>query len=275
MKQQASRQRMYKQRMEAARGDWKPEDYSKRLLVLEKKIMVLADVHLPRHDEDLLADAFTRAEEERVEAIVFLGDLMDMPMFSAWGRDDMSDNFERELDICEAIIRCAVQAAGVVYWSRGNHEVRLLRKMEQQISMSHLARLVGVTDLINSSQLVVSDNPNLDAFGGSWMLTHPAVYGRQPLVAPGKLATRYQQNIISAHAHHWAQGLDETSKFQVIESGGLFKPEYFQYIQYNLTGHRAWAQGYWIIDNGVPTGYRPSVQVASRKKSVFERIVAA
>ena len=137
--------------------------------------MVLADAHLPRHDEDFLADAFTRAEEERVEAIVFLGDLMDMPMFSAWGRDDMSDNFERELDICEAIIRCAVEAAGVVYWSRGNHEVRLLRKMEQQISMSHLARLVGVTDLINSSQLVLSDNPNLDAFGGSWMLTHPAV----------------------------------------------------------------------------------------------------
>ena len=276
MKPQASRQKIYKQRMADARDGWMPQDYSAKLLIQENKLMVLADVHLPRHDEDFLAEAFSRAEEEQVEAIVFLGDLMDMPTFSKWGRDDWSDNFERELEITEAIIKCALDAANIVYWSQGNHEVRFLRAMESQVSMARLAQLAGLGGALDSGRLVVSDHPSMDAFGGSWLLTHPKVYGRQPLVEPGKLATRFQQNIISAHAHHYAMGLDETGTFQVIESGGLFNPKFHRYIQHNVTSHRAWVQGFWILDNGRPIPYRPTSQVASaKKKSLMERFKAA
>jgi UDP-2,3-diacylglucosamine pyrophosphatase LpxH len=270
---QSSRAKMYQEMMAAARGGWKPTDYSKTLLIPDDKIMILADVHLPRHDEKFLAQAFERAYNEKVGAIVFLGDLMDNPTWSSWGRDDWSDNYERELTICEAIVRCALDAAPYVYWSMGNHEARVLRKMEAQISLRHLALLAGLQDAMDSTRLIVSDHPTLEAFDGTWMLTHPATYGTQPLVKPGLIATRFQKNIISAHAHHYAQGMDQTGTFQVIESGGLFKPEYHAYIQRRVTPHRAWVQGYWILDNGNPQGYRPTVSAAKRK-TILERLSA-
>lgn len=273
MKQQASRVKLYEKRMSEARGLWKPEDFSQRILVPDRKIMILSDVHAPFHDEKLLAQAFSRAEDEGVTAIIFLGDLIDAPTFSSWGREDWNDNFEREIGIVETILQCALEAAPVVYWSRGNHEQRIFRKVENQIKMRNLAALFEMTEAVKDGRLILSDNPSLDAFGGTWMLTHPKAYGRQPLVETGKLATLFQQNVVGAHAHHFAHGLDQTSKFEVIESGGLFKPEYFQYIQYNVTSHRAWTQGYWILEDGVPTGYRP-LSVASKKMVPERRMIA-
>jgi UDP-2,3-diacylglucosamine pyrophosphatase LpxH len=272
---QSSRAKMYQDMMRQARGIWKPTDYSKHPLIPDRKIMVLADVHLPRHDEKFLAEAFDRAYQEGVEAIVFLGDLMDNPTWSKWGIEDWSDNYERELNICEAIIRCAALSAPHVYWSYGNHEARVLHELKAQISMRHLALLAELQDLLDQGILIVSDDPTLEAFDGTWMLTHPKAYGPQPLVKPGLIATRYEKNVLSAHAHHYASGLDQTGRWQVIESGGLFKPEYFRYIQYQITGHRAWVQGYWILTDGVPQGYRPATsQVKRTGKTLLERLSA-
>ncbi len=265
---QLSRAKIYEQQLAAAREGWVPFDYSARLIIPDRTIMVLADVHLPRHDEKLLAQALARAEEQKVQAIVFLGDLMDMPTFSAWGRDDMSDNFERELNICEAVIRCALSAVKYVYWSFGNHEGRFMRKLDGQLSMRHLAQIAGLSDVMDAGRLIVSDNPSLDAFDGNWMLTHPVSYGATPLVVPGKIATRYEQNVLSAHAHHYGSGTDQTGKWVVVESGGLFDTRYHRYMQYGITTHRAWVQGYWILDGGVPTGYRPVTAKADAPKGL-------
>ncbi|MDE2105047.1 MAG: metallophosphoesterase [Patescibacteria group bacterium] len=274
MKQQG-KAAYYQELMKIARGGWKPQDYSQHLLIPDNRIMVLADVHLPRHDEKFLAQAFEHAYNVGIESIVFLGDLMDNPTWSKWGVEDWSDNYERELTICQAIVRCAADAVPHVYWSYGNHEARVLRDLKAQIKMRHLALLCELQDLMDQGRLIVSDDPTLEAFGGTWMLTHPSAYGPQPLVKPGLIATRFEKHIISAHAHHYASGLDQTGRFQVIESGGLFKPEYFKYIQHRVTPHRAWVQGYWILDDGMPTGYRPTTSVMKRTgKTLLERLSA-
>jgi predicted phosphodiesterase len=275
MKKLSGRAQLYQEMMRAARGTWKPTDFSKHLLIPDTKIMVLADVHLPRHDEVFLAQAFERAYNEGIQTIVFLGDLMDNPTWSSWGVDDWSDNFERELGIAEAVVRCAADAAPHVYWTFGNHEGRVMRELKSQISMRQLALMCELQDLMDDGTLVVTDDPNIEAFGGTWLLTHPDVYGNQPLVKPGLLATRFEKNVLSAHAHHYASGYDQTGRWQVIEAGGMFKPEYFRYRQYRVRPNRAWVQGYWVLDNGVPMGYRPQVSAVKRTgKTLLERMTA-
>ncbi len=251
-----TRQTELEGRLASLRGTWQPEDFSARLLVTEDRVAIASDVHIPYHDEALLAKLLTEAANEGVQAIVWLGDLLDLPTFSSWGRTDYSTSFSRELGIARGVIEMAAEVVPVQYWSLGNHEARWMRKLDHQVYMEQLAMAAGLTTLLEDGRLIVSDNPTLDAFDGAWMLTHPAVYGRQPLAMPSKLATRYQQHVMSAHAHHWGQGVDETNTWTVVETGGLFKPEYHQYIQHRVTNHRAWTQGFWLLLNGVPVGYR-------------------
>jgi predicted phosphodiesterase len=244
----------YVQQLAGLRGGWKPQDFSKRWLVTADRICVASDVHIPYHDEQLLAQMLEHCQKEGIEAIVWLGDLLDMPTFSSWGQTDHTTKFTRELDIARGVISMSAKVVEKQYWSRGNHEERWMRKLDNQTHMEQLAYMCGLGPLVEDGRLILSDNPSLDAFDGDWLLTHPKAYGRIPLDVPVQLARRYQQNVMSGHAHHW--GMAAFERFMVVETGGLFAPNLHQYIQYSPRPGRDWAQGYWFLIDGEPTGYR-------------------
>lgn len=235
-------------RLASYRGGWVPENYATRKMITEKLVCVASDAHIPYHDEELLADMLEVCQCCGVEAIVWLGDLMDMPLYSSWGTTDKTTVLSRELTLVGNILREAAKVVPRQYWSLGNHEERLFRYNKYHIGMEGLADLCQVRDLVEASKLVVSDNPSLDAFEGRWLFTHPAQYSTHPLVVPSKLAAQFQRNVVCAHGHHFAQGYDERGKYLVLEAGGLFKPELHQYVQHKVTSHRAWKQGFWLID---------------------------
>lgn len=251
---------LFEQALAEARGGWRATDYSQRILIPDSRIAIASDVHIPYHDEKLLSQFFRDCEAHRIESIVWLGDLLDLHTFSNWGRTDYTTTFQRERKIARTVLEIGASVVGTQYWSRGNHEERIMRKNDHQMGMEELAYMVGVSPLVESGLLILSDNPTLDAVlvrgKPKWMLTHPAQYGSQPLVVPGKLATRYNQHVLSAHAHHWGMGVNETGKHTVIETGGLFQPNYHEYINYQVTAHRAWTQGYWFLIDGRPVGFR-------------------
>jgi hypothetical protein len=240
------------QTLAGLRGDWQPVDQSARIQVREPRIIVASDLHVPYHDEGLIASMLERADLLKTDAIVWLGDLLDNPTFSSWGNEDLSTTFDRELGIAEGIIRLASRFVSRQYWSMGNHEMRWMRKLGYQTNMTHLAKIAGLGDLLADGRLIVSDNPTLD-YRHDWMLTHPKQYGPTPLVVPGKLAERFARNVVSAHAHHWGMGLSESGRFVVIEAGGLFEPKYVKYVQQQVTANRAWAKGYVVLNHGEPT----------------------
>lgn len=252
----------FEKRLAESRGGWEPEDYSIRLGIPDQRIAIASDVHIPYHDEKLLARFLHRCQEFEIESIVWLGDLLDHPTFSSWGRTDYTTLYARERDMARTVLEMASEVVPIQYWSRGNHEERLFRKTENHLGMEELARLVGVQRMVEDAHLILSDNPSLDAGYNErtgkweWMLTHPAKYGKQPLVFPGQLAMRYQQSVLSAHAHHWGMSTDPTGRYTVIETGGLFQPRYHEYVNYRVTGHRQWVQGWWFLINGRPLGFR-------------------
>jgi len=248
----------YLEAIRSARGEWTPTDFSVRPRVFEKRICIASDAHIPYHDEKLLAYMFTVCEAAGVEAIVWLGDLLDMPHFSGFDQEDKTVQFTRDLDIARRVIETAAEIPGMLrqYWSRGNHEARYLRQLRFHVGMTQLARQAGLHDLIDDGDLFISDNPSLSYLKGEWILTHPHSYGPSPLVVPGKLADKYGAHVISAHAHHYAHGVSPSGKYTVVETGGLFNPRLHQYKEWQVTIHREWQQGFWIVDNGVVTGHR-------------------
>lgn len=240
----------------ALRGDNQPKNYAERITIPEHRLLIASDVHVPYHDEELVARFIEHAAREKFAAIVWLGDLMDNPTFSHWDREDLRTTFENELEQVEGIIRLAAKAVKKQYWSIGNHETRWMRRLSYQARMEHLAKIAGLGDLLANGKLVVTDNPSLDAEYGAWMLVHPHEYGATPLVVPGKLADKYQQNVISAHAHHWGMGMSPSGQFQVVESGCLLEPDYVAYINNQVTTHRRWVKGYVALEHGEVTMHR-------------------
>lgn len=240
------------------RGDWTPKNYASRLTVPESRLCIVSDVHIPYHDEEFLAYMLHTCELHSVEAIVWLGDFFDMPLYSSWGVTDLTTKLEREVSIGRGIIELASNVVSRQYWSSGNHEERFFRTAKYQIGMAGLASLCRLSPLLESGTLVVSDNPTLEADEGRWLLVHPAQYSAKPLIIPSALATRFQKNVMSAHTHHWGQGVDETGRYKVVETGGMFKPELHQYIQHKVTSHRAWVQGFWLMLDGVVGGFSRS-----------------
>jgi predicted phosphodiesterase len=243
----------YRTKLSELRGGWRPEDFSKRILVPDDTICVASDVHIPYHDEVLLAQMLHNCHNYGIKALVWLGDLLDLPTFSSWGLEDYSTNFLRELEIARGVIEMAADVVEVQYWSRGNHEARWMRKLDNQVYLDQLARMAGLSHLIDTGKLIISDNPSLEA-PGNWLLTHPSAYGRIPLDIPSQLARKYRMNVMSGHSHHW--GMSVIEDFTVCETGGLFSPDHTRYIQYNVRPGRQWVQGYWFLCAGQPQGFR-------------------
>ena len=167
------------------------------------------------------------------------------------GTDDTSTTFERELRVTEAVLRTAADLGIRQYWSLGNHEERLLRKLCHEVSMERLADMARVSDLVESGNLVVSENPSL-THGEDWILTHPAQYGSSPLAVPGYLADVEQKNLVAGHSHHWGLGKSPSGKFTVVESGGIFEPTFMRYLAHRPSKHRAQCKGFVVLDHGVP-----------------------
>jgi hypothetical protein len=240
----------FTRQLKGLRGSWKPQDFSKRIMIEEDEILIASDLHVPYHDEKLLGQFFEHAQITNTQAIVFAGDLMDNPVFSSWGQEDLTTNFNRELQIAEGIVRMAASVAPRVYWSLGNHENRWMRKLGYQVDMRLLAQAAHLQDLLDDKTLVVSDNPTLNA-GWNWMITHPATYGSTPLAVPGKIADLQRKHVISAHAHHLGKGKSPSGLYDVIESGCLVDSKLVKYVQHGDTAHRPWVQGYVSLSYGV------------------------
>lgn len=240
--------------LQRGRGNWRPTDYSVRHEIEAESVLVATDLHIPYHDEQMIARMLERAYAEKVEALWLGGDVLDMPYYSKWDRVDLSATLERDFSMLRAFMDAASQVFPVVYYTPGNHEWRYLRRLDWQTGLEGLARQAGLDEYIEEGRLRVYDDPTITFLNGSWMFTHPAKYGKQPLVIPGLIADTYGVNLVSAHAHHFGMGVSPSGKHWVVESGGLFKPEYHEYKQRNINDLRPWVQGYWIIrkDSPVP-----------------------
>lgn len=228
--------------------DWEPQDFSEKLTVNTERFLVMSDMHLPKFHQDLFVKMIETLDKKHITHVFLLGDLMDMEEFSSYGVDDPTNLFRRNILLAGNMVKVIINRGVTVVWTLGNHEERFFRAVKYQLGMEDLARLAGLGEQLKHGTLIVHDNPTVHVPTGNWMLTHPKSYGSTPLVVPGLLATRFQMNVISAHAHHWGMGTNADGRFIVVESGGGFDPRLHKYIQHQVTTHRSWVPGFVTVE---------------------------
>jgi len=119
-----------------------------------EKCLVLADVHLPFHDEEATRVALEYGKRAEVDAIVLLGDLMDCYSISRWVTDPRMRNLAKELDAARQFLEMLREAwpdAKIIY-KAGNHEERW-----ESYLYCRAPDLVGVPDFEMDKVLRLAD----------------------------------------------------------------------------------------------------------------------
>jgi len=114
----------------------KPEknDYSK-IVIKEKKIVCLYDLHFPYHDEQALNAALVYANKWNPDCIVLGGDVIDCYHLSNFEKDKRQRSFKYELDMLKSFfiqLREQFPKARIIY-KIGNHEERYEKQILQNI----------------------------------------------------------------------------------------------------------------------------------------------
>ncbi len=135
------------------------------------------------------------------------------------------------------------QAFDVIYWTLGNHDVRMLRALEFGIGLAELAKLVDGTGKMQCSYYRYA------IINKTWRVSHPKSYSRRGGQVPSILADKFKCSVIGAHGHHWGIQPALNNEYVGIDTGGMFDPTRVDYIMLEDSTHPMWTPGFGIIRN--------------------------
>lgn len=216
------------------------------------RCLVLADVHLPFHDEEATRVALEYGKRSEVDSIVLLGDLMDCYSISRWVTDPRMRNLAKELDAAKqflGMLREAWPDAKIVY-KAGNHEERW-----ESYLYCRAPDLVGVADFEIDKVLKLGD------LGITWLdrmrhikigrlnLVHGHEFGMSaysPVNAARGLFLRSKAITMCGHFHQTSQHSETTMEDQNIPcwSVGMLGDLRPRYRRYNTR----WNNGFAMVD---------------------------
>lgn len=123
-----------------------------------KVLGIIGDVHIPYQDNASINAAFTKMEEEKIDALLINGDLLDFYQLSFHEKDPRKVHFKNEIEAGRQFLEyCRFRFPNIpIYFIPGNHENRFERYLR-----------------IKAAELLEMDEFRLD------VLLHVAEYGVQ------------------------------------------------------------------------------------------------
>ena len=106
------------------------QDYSE-YVITARKMLLIADLHIPYHDKPALMCALETGYRERCDTVVILGDLMDCHTLSRFSRDPEARIFPEEVEATKAFLTMLKKNFKHVIYKLGNHEERYEHYMMQ------------------------------------------------------------------------------------------------------------------------------------------------
>jgi hypothetical protein len=211
---------------------------------------VIADVHIPYHDEQALRAALDHAcDKGATDFLLILGDLLDCYQLSRFCKDPRQRDFAGEVQRGQKFLQSACGVFGRVWYKLGNHEVRYERYL-----MDHAAQLLNLP----TSRLAVILDTNADAerlhlpityveanqalyIGEHLTALHGHEYGRgmQSPVNPARgMFLRASASILSADSHQTSNHVQNDVRGNVISCWSLgalcdLHPSYASFNKWN------------------------------------------
>lgn len=218
-------------------------------------IIIANDFHAPYHSVKWCNRLLKIAKLYKIKQLLIAGDGLDMHSFSGWGADpDMSWN--EEMSCAAEWLWVLYNSFDKIYWTRGNHEDRLARATNWQMSADNVidsilckyARENSVNFKYDCDKIEYSVYP-FSYVDEDWMIVHPKTYSRIPNRVSSQLALTHKKHVIMAHSHRACWGWADDREHIVIDSGGMFDESKCQYRHLSITTHGGWNNGFVVYRN--------------------------
>ncbi len=216
-------------------------------------LVVCADVHAPCTDWAMAAKvgAIGAKYLKKPRRLVICGDLLNFEVFSKWDMLITLPPFEVERAAAQYAIQSWLDIYDDIYLTMGNHDYRWFKAMKGAFAGDTLVELLQVL-ISQDERLHISIYPYATVAcqrSGDWRLSHWE-YAQSPLFKARKMAALHHSNIIMAHQHGNAIGLDESRHYAIMDLPALVDPERLAYVQLADTTKPRMARGFAAILNG-------------------------
>lgn len=233
------------------------EDYDDFITVQYKDSMVVSDVHAPFYNAILANKMIKVARKNGVKRLYIIGDLFDAKTYSRFptANNMSSSDAEEEIrSISEFFRVCSTQFEDI-YYCPGNHEIRMLNKLERKLQFKTLLKM-AMSGIEQSGTVIhVTEYPRILMKGinrpDTW-LGHPRDYSRIRGRIPSRLASVFHTNIVTGHTHHLSLSTDDSNRYYTVETGCLADPSKQEYLAMEFTDLPVWHPGFVMIKNERP-----------------------
>ena len=233
------------------------EDYDDFIVLPYRDAMVISDVHLPFYNAELANRMIALARKFGIRTLFLIGDLFDAKGYSRYptANNISMDDGEYEIDCARQFFTVCATQFDDIYVTIGNHEMRMLNKLERKLQFKTLLRMALHEAELGDTKIHVTEYPRVKMEGidkpSTW-LGHPENYSRIKGNVPRDLATKYQANIITGHTHHLVLTSHISGQYYICESGCLADPSKQEYLAMSFTPHPEWHPGFVMIRNEKP-----------------------
>ena len=234
---------------------------------------IMGDAHMPYINHQAMIEMLTQAKQEGIKTLVLNGDALDFD----WASHFMAHSAPASMKDVEyhrrAIYDIMYALAGVfskIYITRGNHDERLLKKADLKMSLQSawhmfacpdsewvdregkpLPNLLNICEITERFYMKMNRSPT-----GDWLFCHQKNYSVIPGRVAGRLASKEQCNVVTAHEHHLAIVTDGTvAQNYAVNGGCMLDPKKIEYKNMRHTLHPYSAVGWVVLRGGVPCVY--------------------
>jgi predicted phosphodiesterase len=221
------------------------------LRISSDNIAVTSDWHIPFCDDDLVKRLLNTNTEHGTRDLIIAGDFWDCDDYSRFTHLSPPACFEEEIENVRHYLKRILRIFTNVYICRGNHEKRWIDLNAGKMGMKELYALARPSNMSEDAwgkrvHITTDDHIYFTQAGQLWLSCHPKSYRQINLSVARDLAAKHQCNVIVAHGHQWAQGLDRSGTFRILDGGGMFERAALSY-QRDTSCHPMTRSGFYVL----------------------------
>lgn len=228
--------------------DSHPVDYSEHV-VNGNTILVIADLHIPYHDNTALMCALEYGQKVKCDTVYIDGDMLDFHRLSRFIKDPRMRSAREEIDAANVMLDTLKKLFKHVIWKQGNHEERYDHYIMQHAPEIWDIDAVHLPQLMNLKERGIEwvGHKRVSRIGKHLSVIHGHEHAQSifsPVNAARGLFLRAKACAVCAHSHQTSEHTEPTIQHKLITtwSVGAMCQLHPQYMPLNK-----WNHGFAII----------------------------
>jgi predicted phosphodiesterase len=221
-----------------------PRSFDSPITLELKRTLVLADIHCPFHDENMLELVRKVAQHHAVEQIVVAGDVFHFDDISRHSRAQNNTRLQTDLYTGGKVLLNLAELAPV-YVTSGNHDERMATKLDTALSFHNV-----VTMALNGNtprNVITVTDYDYVFMNSMFMIGHLSSYSAVPGKVAAELAQRHKRHVLGGHDHIRGVKMSANGLYFGVSIGGTMRADHFWYAERRMSKYPASQQGFAFI----------------------------